>query len=53
MLYRQERITRYGQVFRIDKFRTMVNNADKKGTAVTVENDCRITRVGRILRKKP
>lgn len=50
VLYRQERVTRYGKKFRIHKFRTMINNADKVGTAVTVENDCRITRVGRKLR---
>lgn len=50
VFYRQERITRYGKVFRIHKFRTMVNNADKIGTAVTVENDSRITKVGEKLR---
>ena len=37
VFYRQERVTRYGKKFRIHKFRTMVNNADKIGTAVTVE----------------
>lgn len=48
--YRQERITTYGKRFRIHKFRTMVSNADKIGTAVTVENDSRITKVGAKLR---
>lgn len=48
--YRQERVTKYGKHFRIHKFRTMVNNADKIGTAVTVENDNRITKVGSKLR---
>ena len=37
--------------FRIYKFRTMVNNASRMGTQVTVSNDARITRVGRWLRK--
>ena len=51
VFYRQERVTTYGRHFRIHKFRTMVSNADKIGTAVTVGNDSRITRVGSKLRK--
>ena len=50
VFYRQERITTYGKHFKIHKFRTMVSNADKIGTAVTVGNDSRITRVGKRLR---
>lgn len=50
VFYRQERVTTYGKHFRIHKFRTMVSNADKMGTAVTVGNDSRITRVGAKLR---
>lgn len=50
VLYRQERVTTNGKHFRIHKFRTMVSNADKIGSAVTVGNDCRITRVGAKLR---
>lgn len=49
VFYRQERITQYGKSFRIHKFRTMVQNADK-GLQVTVNNDNRITRVGKIIR---
>ena len=49
--YRQERVTAYGKHFRIHKFRTMVNNADKIGTSVTVGNDSRITKVGAHLRR--
>lgn len=48
--YRQERVTAYGKKFKIHKFRTMVNHADKMGTAVTVQNDSRITKVGAKLR---
>ena len=51
VFYRQERITQYGKKFRIFKFRTMVANADQIGTQVTVNNDSRITRVGKFLRK--
>ena len=50
VFYRQERVTAYGKKFRIHKFRTMVNNADKIGTAVTVGNDSRITKIGAKLR---
>lgn len=50
VFYRQERITAYGKHFKIHKFRTMVANADKIGTAVTVGNDSRITKVGAKLR---
>ncbi len=50
VFYRQERVTTYGKKFRIHKFRTMVSNADKIGTAVTVGNDSRITKVGQKLR---
>jgi len=50
VFYRQERITTYGKRFRIHKFRTMVNNADKIGTTVTVGSDARITKVGNKLR---
>ena len=51
VLYRQERVTTYGQRFRIHKFRTMVVNADKIGTAVTVGDDPRITKIGKKLRR--
>ena len=51
VFYRQERITTYGKIFRIFKFRTMVQNADKVGTLVTVGSDSRITRVGKLIRK--
>ena len=51
IFYRQERVTQYGRKFRIFKFRTMVANADKIGTQVTVSNDNRVTKVGEKLRK--
>lgn len=50
VLFRQERVTTYGKHFRIHKFRTMVVNADKIGTAVTVGDDSRITKIGHKLR---
>lgn len=50
VFYRQTRITQYGKEFKIFKFRTMVNNADKIGTQVTVSGDSRITRVGKFIR---
>lgn len=51
VMYRQERVTTYGKHFRIHKFRTMVSNADRIGTTVTVENDSRITVIGSKLRR--
>lgn len=51
VFYKQTRITTYGRTFEIYKFRTMVENADKIGSLVTVNGDARITRVGKLLRK--
>ena len=49
-MYRQERITTYGERFKIHKFRTMVTDADQKGALVTAKADHRITRFGMFLR---
>lgn len=51
VFFRQERVTAYGKKFRIHKFRTMVANADRIGSAVTVSGDSRITPTGAFLRK--
>lgn len=51
VFYRQVRVTSYNEDFRIFKFRTMVNNADKIGTLITVSDDARVTRIGKVLRK--
>lgn len=51
VFFMQRRVTQYGRVFRIFKFRTMVNNAESLGTQVTVSNDSRVTKVGKVLRK--
>lgn len=50
VFYRQLRVTQYNKQFRIFKFRSMVQGADK-GSGVTVSGDERITRVGRLIRK--
>jgi lipopolysaccharide/colanic/teichoic acid biosynthesis glycosyltransferase len=50
VFYRQVRVTQYGKEFRIFKFRSMVSDADKRGSLVTVSGDSRITRVGHIIR---
>jgi lipopolysaccharide/colanic/teichoic acid biosynthesis glycosyltransferase len=51
IFYRQERWGRRGKHFRTYKFRTMVSNSDQDfGIIPAIENDHRITRVGRILR---
>ena len=51
IFYMQERVTTYGKKFKIHKFRTMVKNADKIGSTITVWNDSRVTKVGRIIRR--
>ena len=51
VFFRQERVTAYGKVFRIWKFRSMVANAEQKGAHVTSQGDSRITWVGRFIRK--
>lgn len=51
VFYRQQRVTQYGKIFRIYKFRTMVQNADKTGSLVTINNDTRVTKIGKKLRK--
>lgn len=50
VFYRQVRVTQYGKEFRIFKFRSMVSDADKRGSLVTVSGDSRITRVGHVIR---
>ena len=51
VFYRQVRVTQYGKEFRIFKFRSMMSDADKRGSLVTVSGDSRITRVGHFIRK--
>lgn len=51
VFYRQVRITQYGRKFKIHKFRSMCDGADKRGTLVTIGNDSRVTRVGKLVRK--
>lgn len=50
VFYRQRRVTRYGKIFRIHKFRSMVADASVRGGLLTLNNDGRITRVGRFIR---
>jgi len=51
VLFRQKRVTQYGRIFKIYKFRTMVVDAERMGAQVTTHGDRRITSIGRILRK--
>lgn len=50
VFFRQERVTQYGEKFRIHKFRSMYNGADK-GSQITVSNDSRVTKTGEFIRK--
>ena len=51
VFFRQKRVTTYGRVFKIFKFRTMVVNAESLGSMVTTDSDSRVTKIGRTLRK--
>lgn len=51
VFYKQSRVTQYGKKFNIYKFRTMVERADMMGMPITMQNDKRITKAGRFLRK--
>ncbi|MGN0328181.1 MAG: sugar transferase [Lachnospira sp.] len=51
VLFKQKRVTQYGRIFEIYKFRTMCDNASAMGAAVTTDNDSRITKIGAKLRK--
>ena len=51
IFYRQERVGKDGKIFRLLKFRSMRNNAEKNGPVWAKVNDQRVTRVGRIIRK--
>ncbi|MGA8009372.1 MAG: sugar transferase [Thiomonas sp.] len=51
VLFAQERVGRGTQPFRLFKFRSMVIDAAQRGSHSTAQNDPRITRVGRILRR--
>ncbi len=50
-IYKQERIGRRGEIFLIYKLRTMCLDAEKKGPQLSSENDPRITKMGRFLRR--
>jgi lipopolysaccharide/colanic/teichoic acid biosynthesis glycosyltransferase len=51
VFYRGARVGRFGKLFRIFKFRTMVVNAEKMGGPSTADDDPRITKMGRFIRK--
>lgn len=52
VFYKQERVGRYGRVFTLYKFRSMVLNAEQAtGPVWAIRNDPRVTRVGRLIRK--
>lgn len=52
VFFRQERRTKDGRIFKMLKFRSMVENAERIGSGLfSFDNDPRITKVGRFLRK--
>ncbi|MCR6651809.1 MAG: sugar transferase [Cellvibrionaceae bacterium] len=51
VFFRQERVGRFGKIFRIHKFRTMTHQPQGKGLQITVGGDSRITKVGHFIRR--
>lgn len=51
VIFKQERVGLNGKHFKIWKFRSMVVNAESKGLQITSKEDCRVTKVGKIIRK--
>lgn len=51
LFYTQERVGKNGEIFQILKFRTMINNAEKKGAVFSSSNDSRVTPFGKFMRK--
>ena len=51
VLYKQKRLTLDDRIFYVYKFRSMIPNAEQHGAQLATDNDSRITKVGRILRK--
>ena len=51
VFYKQDRVGKGGRIFTVFKFRTMVPDAEDKGAAWTMEQDPRVTKVGKLLRR--
>jgi sugar transferase (PEP-CTERM system associated) len=51
VFYKQERVGERGKIFKLLKFRSMVENAEANGPVWAEQKDNRITRVGRWIRK--
>jgi len=51
VFYRAKRVGQFGAVFNMWKFRTMIEEAEIKGPSITVANDPRVTKIGKILRR--
>jgi len=51
VIHRQERVGRYGKIFKICKFRSMYMDAEKNGPELSCKDDTRLTHIGRFMRK--
>jgi lipopolysaccharide/colanic/teichoic acid biosynthesis glycosyltransferase len=51
VIYKQDRVGKGGRIFTVFKFRTMIADAEDKGAAWTMDQDPRVTKVGKLLRR--
>jgi len=51
IIYKQVRVGLHGKIFKVYKFRSMVQNAEKDGAQWAAKNDVRITKIGKFMRK--
>lgn len=52
ILFKQERLKKHGEIFKMIKFRTMIEDAENMGAGLfNYKNDYRVTKIGKILRK--
>ncbi|MCD4710924.1 MAG: sugar transferase [Bacteroidales bacterium] len=51
ILYKQDRVGRFGREFKIFKFRSMYHNAEENGPELSSKHDPRVTRFGQMMRK--
>lgn len=50
IIFKQERVGKFGQIFTMNKFRSMSNHAEKQGAKFATQQQSHITLIGKIMR---